>query len=102
VQELINTDAPTAAGSGVADEYSPKATYSIKDLLKTANQQDDASSSDDAQTSPAAPSSDVSAPIDSSKAFATIGEVMAWARQRISELASVPVDAVKLDLTIKS
>jgi len=51
---------------------------------------------------PTAPAADASAPIGSSKPFATIGEILTWARQRIAELAGVPVDAVKRDLTIQS
>ena len=47
------------------------------------------------------PPSDAHAQLDPPETFATIGEVMAWARQRIANLAGVPVDAVNLGLSIQ-
>jgi hypothetical protein len=72
----LNSDAATAAGSGIADDYSPKANYFTEDLLTAEDEQVDVSSSGDAQTSAAATAPDGSAQIALSKAFATIDEVM--------------------------
>ncbi len=77
-----------SVGSGIAEQYKALATYPIKDLL----------------VDKAEPSADDAALIDEaaeSEQFTTIAEVMAWARERVADLAGVEVETVRLDLKME-
>lgn len=84
-----NRDLPRSVGTGLGDEYPPIAVYSIGELVT--NERGAASSNSKRSqekgwwTEPS-----------------TIAEVMQRAKQRISSLAGVEIDAVKLDLKIES
>lgn len=84
-------DLPMAVGSGLFSSYKPIATYSVADLVAAnpgaqAAAVDAESAEDDSANAPA---------------FATINDVMSWARDNISKLAAVPIESVKLDLKIQ-
>ena len=79
----------TDVGSGLAIAYEPIAVYSIDDLIR-GNTEDEVNlaelSSDMKETRESPPE--------------TIAEVMAWARERIAEIAGVDPGAVKLELKL--
>jgi hypothetical protein len=83
-------DIPSSVGSGLADTAKPIATFALNDF--TGNEKP--------AVRPA-----TAAPLPSSGPLppetTTIAEVMNWARQRVSEIAGVEADAVKLDLKIE-
>jgi hypothetical protein len=83
---------PASIGSGIADEHKPIAVYSVRNLV-------------DGNTKGAndIPSDAASLEIAGSRVsrVTTIGEVMSWARQRISEIAGVRIEAVRVDLKIE-
>jgi hypothetical protein len=76
-----------SVGSGIVEDYNRSAIYSITDLL------DD--HADDEVGGKEAEDEIVEA------GLSTIGEVMAWTRDRIAQLSGVQVEAVKLDLKIE-
>jgi hypothetical protein len=81
---------PASVGSGIKEQYPPIAVYSIDELrssVKRAFGEAHAVHRDYAE-------------IDLSRGT-TISEVMSWTRQRVSEIAGVRVEAVKLDLKIE-
>ena len=77
-----------SVGSGIIDQHKSVATYAINDLLtaETEYSEDDQALIDEAAES---------------NQFATIAEVMAWARERVANLAGVDVETVKLDLKME-
>lgn len=82
----------SSVGSGIGEKFKRVAVYSIASLLATnAGQQeapvDGEVEIDEAEPLKARPS--------------TIAEVMAWARERVAEIAGVRVEAVKLDLKVE-
>lgn len=79
-------DIPRSVGTGLGDSHPPIAIYSIDELTS-----DDNHGSMSMSKHPNSMSSELS----------TIAEVVDWARQRISLLAGVDTDAVKLDLKIQ-
>jgi len=83
---------PASIGSGIAVQHKPIAVYPIDSLTSSATKR------------PSVPLA-TSAPFESEAApashFSTIADVMSWARQRVSEIAGVRVEAVKLDLKIE-
>jgi hypothetical protein len=76
-----------AVGSGLAEAYRPIARYSIADLDGSANESGESTASVEEDDEVMTPT--------------TVGEVMAFARQRIAEIAGVRIEAVKLDLKIE-
>jgi len=87
-----NRGIAASVGSGLADKYKPIATYTIEALAADMPEGDAADAVDaiDAEEQEAK-----EAPLG------TIGEVMAWARTKVAELAGVSVDRVKLDLKVE-
>ena len=83
---------PSDIGTGLAKAYQPIAVYSIADLIGNADQ-------DEIDLSEYA---DDDEEVMREGAPHTIAEVMAWARERIAEIAGVAPTAVKLDLTLKT
>jgi hypothetical protein len=80
---------PASVGSGIAEKHKPIAIYPMNTLLE-------------ARRETAGEYSDVESDAFPGQGSAsTIGEVMAQARKRISELAGVDAAAVKLDLKIE-
>lgn len=81
---------PASIGSGIAEKHKPIVVYPMTTLLEASRETagEDVEVGDD----PSLPGKD---PAN------TIGEVMASARKRISELAGVDFAAVKLDLKIE-
>ena len=86
-------DLPASVGSGIAEEHPPIAVYAIADLISGGNKRSGAPAEATTATRDGA---DVEAPNTN-----TIADVMAWARKRLSEIAGVRVEAVKLDLKIE-
>jgi hypothetical protein len=78
---------PTSVGSGIVDKYPPVATYQIEELAVTQLRSSSASEVENLPHQLEAP--------------ATIGEVMAWAREQVAVIAGVDVEAVKLDLKVE-
>jgi hypothetical protein len=80
-----------SVGSGLADQYKPVGVYSIDELLAARSgegvDQDQAEAAEEQ-------AGDV-------PQFGTIAEVMAWARERVADIAGVRVEAVKLDLKVE-
>ena len=81
-----------SVGSGIADKYKRVAVYSIESLLS-----DGAGESPDGEGGSMAADDEPEPPTRPS----TIAEVMAWARERVAEIAGVRVEAVKLDLKVE-
>lgn len=79
---------PISIGSGLADKVKPLAAYALKELRGTDNSMVREYLSTVAQR-------------QSAPECATISDVMAWARQRVSEIAGVAAEAVKLELKIE-
>lgn len=77
-----------SVGSGIIEQHKAVASYTIKDFLtdETEYSEDDQALIDEAAES---------------NQFTTIAEVMAWARERVADLAGVDVDTVKLDLKME-
>jgi hypothetical protein len=86
---------PTAVGSGIISKYKRIAVYAI-DKLVAESAIDLAAPDEDADVSEAPVSVGVAAP-----RHMTIADVMAWARERVAEIAGVKVEAVKLDLKVE-
>lgn len=80
-----------SVGTGILEKYKPIGIYAIADLLTEhpPNQANDEEHAKAASEIPAAPT------------LATIAEVMAWARNRVAEIAGAKAEAVKLDLKIE-
>ncbi len=76
-----------SVGSGIVDHYKRVAVYSIPDLLADSPQGDGGEEGSEQEAPEAGPS--------------TIPEVVAWARDRVAQLAGVQAEAVKLDLRIE-
>jgi hypothetical protein len=90
----VNLDAddrglPVSVGAGLADDFKPVANYSIAELIDAGLPLAGEASGDELE------------PADEAPSFASIGDVVAWARAHISTMAGVPVDAVKLELKIQ-
>jgi hypothetical protein len=84
-----------SVGSGIVDKFKCVAVYAIEDLLsenadKITAAEESAGEAETLETAEAA-----------APRFATIAEVMAWAREQLAEIAGVKLDAVKLDLRIE-
>jgi hypothetical protein len=84
-------DLPHSAGSGLADDFPPIASFSLQELIKE----------------PVTDHGNWPAPNSLRERMGrhatepeTVGETISWARNHIAKLASVPVDAVSLDLKI--
>lgn len=73
-------------GSGLGDKYPPIATYPIDELRSGIDE---------------APRRNQERDTNRQREFSTIVEVVDWAKQRISSLAGVRAEAVKLDLKIE-
>jgi hypothetical protein len=79
----------TSVGAGIIENYKPIAVYSIDTLVaQTAEVRGDDDPSEERAEQPEARP-------------ATIAEVMAWARERVAEIAGVRVESVKLDLKVE-
>ncbi|OBQ66488.1 hypothetical protein EFV37_35910 (plasmid) [Mesorhizobium loti] len=83
-----NRGIAASVGTGILDHYKHVAVYAISDLLAD-NASEEAPDDIAEQTEVA------------ELGFSTIAEVMAWARDRVAQLAGVQTDAVKLDLKIE-
>ena len=80
----------SSVGSGITQHYKPVAVYPIETLLSAnANQPPLAADEIEEETE------------EQEAKFTTIAEVMAWARDRVAEIAGVKVDSVKLDLKLE-
>ncbi len=79
---------PASVGTGIIERYKSIATYAIKDLI--ADEPEPAT--DDVE-----PADTVAVP----KSLPTIAEVMAWARERVAQIAGVGIESVRLDLKIE-
>ena len=88
---LTSRGIATSVGSGIAEKYPRVAMYSIEALLS-----DGAEQSQEAEGG--LPAGDEAEP---PARLTTIAEVMAWARERVAEIAGVRVEAVKLDLKME-
>lgn len=89
-----NRGIPASVGSGLADKYKMVKKFAIEDLIPSTGSDD--SLDEDADDVEALTSM---APAETQPA--TIGEVLAWARQRVADLAGVKIEAVKLDLKVE-
>ncbi|UCI19910.1 hypothetical protein FJ970_02760 [Mesorhizobium sp. B2-1-8] len=87
--DLDNRGIAASVGTGILDHYKRVAVYPISDLLAD-NPHEETSSEEPEHT-----------PETVEPGFSTIAEVMAWARDRVAQLAGVQVEAVKLDLKIE-
>jgi hypothetical protein len=92
--DLDKRDAHAAVGSGIIEKYKRVAVFSIENLLAE-NAVGLAEPSEDAAEAEAL---EREAP---EPRFTTIAQVMAWARERVAEIAGVRVEAVKLDLKLE-
>jgi hypothetical protein len=82
---------PVSVGSGIADQIPAVVTYPLDVLASSGAHQPTAQNISKAD---AAQHRDI-------PTMTTIADVMAWARQRVSEIAGVRPEAVKLDLKIE-
>lgn len=82
----------SSVGSGIVDHYEPIARFSIDDLRAENTSESEPADNDVLESMPDDGSGD---------GQSTIAEVMAWARERVAQLAGVKLDAVKLDLKIE-
>lgn len=80
-----------SVGAGILEKYEPIANYAIADLL---------AEHPPAQTNDEEPGQ-AAGEIPATPTLATISEVMAWARDRVAEIAGVQAEAVKLDLKLE-
>jgi len=78
-----------STGSGIVDKYEPVVVYPINDLLSAG------------ATSGADQGDAVLGDEMAENGLTTIAEVMAWARQRVADIAGVAPQAVKLDLKVE-
>lgn len=83
-------DAAYQAGSGLAVDHGPIGRMHIEVFATTP-----------AAKRPVEVQEDDGAANDDAAALNTVGDVMTWARSTIARLASVPIEAVKLDLKIQ-
>jgi len=81
-----------SAGSGIVDQYKRVAVYPIQELLANVASKPD---TDEVERERGDEERFVPPPV------ATISEVVAWARERIAEIAGVKTEAVRLDLRIE-
>lgn len=91
--DAADADLPTQAGAGLAVEYPAIARFSIDQL--------------EAETPAATERAIAEEPMASddigeAPAFATVGEVLAWARSEIARLSGMSSEAIKLDLKIEA
>jgi len=79
----------SSVGAGLAAKYKPIATYPLDALLSAmpSSPEQEVPTGEDVEPEESRP--------------ASIAEVMAWARERVAELAGVRAEAVKLDLKIE-
>ncbi|MER8800173.1 hypothetical protein [Mesorhizobium sp. M0998] len=84
-----NRGIAASVGTGILDHYKRVAVYAISDLLGD-NPHEEAGREEVEH-----------APETVEPSLSTIAEVMAWARDRVAQLAGVQVEAVKLDLKIE-
>ena len=80
-----------SVGTGILEKYEPIANYAIADLLA---EHPPAQANDEEPVQAAGE-------IPATPTLATIAEVMAWARNRVAEIAGVQAEAVKLDLKLE-
>lgn len=83
-----------SVGSGILDHYKPVSIYPIAELIA----ENPHSAADHAE--PATEETETAATAAAAPGLSTIAEVMAWARDRVAQLADVPAETVKLDLKI--
>lgn len=86
-------DSAAAVGTGIVEEYKRLARYRIADLIKTAQGSGGAALAPEAEEGRTSERGAVDPQ--------SVGDIIAWARGRIAKAASVPVEAVKLDLRIE-
>jgi len=91
-----NRGLPADTGSGLAKKYKPIATYDIADLMSDPTNIGIENAEIDTAEIDETSAAEVLAP-----QLNTIAEVMAWARDRVAQLAGVSIDAVKLDLKVQ-
>ncbi|MFZ5746380.1 MAG: hypothetical protein ACOY45_01845 [Pseudomonadota bacterium] len=87
--DAADADLPTQAGAGLAVEYPAVARFSIDELeggMPVATEQAVAEVPED----------------DEMPAFATVGDVLTWARSEIARLSGMSSDSIKLDLKIEA
>jgi hypothetical protein len=82
----------TQVGSGLAADYPAIARYSIDEL------EGDVETTASAEGSEAASDNEA----DEAPSFATVAEVLAWARSEIARLSGMAPDAIKLDIKIEA
>jgi len=90
-----NRELPVSIGSGIIDIYKRIAKFSIEDLLSSSSTSSSTSDEDEDDVE-ALTSVEQTSPQPT-----TISEVMAWARQKVADLAGVKVEAVKLELKVE-
>lgn len=78
-----------SVGTGILEHYKPIGVYAITDLFAEHPSADDEEPGQAADEIPALPT------------LSTIADVMAWARNRVAQLAGVRAEAVKLDLKVE-
>ncbi len=86
----------SSIGSGIAGKFKPVAVYTIESLLDTSDDHADTESG-----GPAVDAEDTELEAAEPLRLSTIGEVMAFARVKIADLAGVRLEAVKLDLKLE-
>ena len=84
----------SSVGSGITEQYKPVAVYSIETLI--AAKPDESLQGGEQQAEPGGEEGEPEFP-----RLTTIADVMAWARERVAEIAGVRVEAVKLDLKME-
>lgn len=85
---------PISVGTGIVEKQEPIARYKIEDLVAQAPVRPGPGSTEMTNDDPGSAS-------DKNAGGQSIGEIIGWARERIASAASVPVEAVKLDLRIE-
>lgn len=88
--DAADADVPGQVGAGLAVEYPAIARFSIDEL--------------ESRMAVATERAAVEAPTDirEAPAFATVGDVLTWARSEIARLSGMASDAIKLDLKIEA
>ncbi|MDR3574438.1 MAG: hypothetical protein P4L50_11275 [Anaerolineaceae bacterium] len=83
-----------AVSSGIIEKYKRVALYSIDKLIAETSQ-------NLVEQTPGEGSGETDETGEPTPRFTTIAEVMAWARERVAELAGVKAEAIKLDLKVE-
>jgi hypothetical protein len=81
-----------SVGGGIAKQYKPVKVYSIETLMAHLPEP----TPDDNNATDMEPEE-----VESAPRLTTIAEVVAWARERVAEIAGIKVEAVKLDLKME-